>query len=95
MRKQLKSIVTDLSDKRCYLCGYGGELALHHMIPGIPYRKKADKDQLTCWLCVPCHTALHDKGWHRDELAQIAQKAWMEQGHTVEEWRERYTKSYL
>lgn len=81
-------------DKYCYLCGASGPLHLHHVLHG-PYRTKADQDGLTVWLCVNCHTNLHQRGWEDRTLKTIAQGIWCRHyGKTKEEWMERYGKNY-
>lgn len=89
------SIVADLHQRECYICHYGGDLELHHMIHG-SNRALADEDRLTCWLCNRCHRALHDRGYHDRLLQQEAQFAWMRHNHKgVDEWIARYGKSYI
>ena len=90
-----ESIVTNLEDRRCYICGYQGDLALHHMLHGTN-RKKADEDGLTCWLCVPCHTRLHDQGYKDRDLQMVAQMCWQKHyGLGIPGFIARYGKSYL
>lgn len=95
MKKEPVSIVTDLRRRECHICGYSGDLQLHHMIHG-QNRRLADLDGLTCWLCVRCHTELHDHGINDRGLQQEAQRAWMvRHGKDEGAWIERYGKSYL
>lgn len=80
--------------KYCYLCGASGTVQLHHCIHGYN-RKKADEDGLTVWLCVECHTNLHQRGIDDKELKAIAEKKWCEHyGKTREDFIKRYGKSY-
>lgn len=51
-----KSILQD--GKYCMICGTTQNLQLHHLYPG-PYRKKADKYGLTCFLCFDHHVGNH------------------------------------
>lgn len=68
----------------------------HHCIHGNANRKLADKDGLTVFLCLSCHSALHDKGIFDLELQQLAEKMWLEHYRkTVDEWISRYGKNYL
>lgn len=88
----VKSIIQ--TDKECFLCGRQTGLHLHHVCHGFN-RKKADEDGLTVYLCVECHTNLHQRGWHDKELKAIAEKAWCDHyGKTKEEFIARYGKSY-
>lgn len=93
--KQPVSIVTDLNERECFICGRGGDLALHHMLHG-SNRQKADEDHLVCWLCPECHTALHDKGHKDKDLMQVAQMAWQKTNKKgIGEFISRYGKNYL
>lgn len=88
----MKSIIQD--GRYCYLCGSPGPLQLHHCLHG-PYRSKADEDGLVVWLCVDCHTNLHQRGWDDKTLKSIAQTVWMRKNKkSVEEWIRRYGKNY-
>lgn len=82
------------TEKRCFLCGQQNGLTLHHCVHGAN-RKKADEDGLTVYLCVLCHTNLHQRGWHDKDLKVIAQKAWESHYGTTEDFIDRYGKSYL
>lgn len=88
-----KSIISD--KKECYLCGVQTNLQLHHCLRGTANRKLADQDGMTVWLCVDCHTNLHQRGWHDLELKRIAESVWIKHYGTEEEFRKRYGKSYL
>lgn len=88
----MNSIIQD--GRFCYLCGSPGPLQLHHCIHGVN-RKRADEDGLVVWLCVECHTNLHQRGWDDRTLKVIAQTMWMRKNHkTTEEWIQRYGKNY-
>lgn len=96
MKRETVSIMCDLREKKCYLCGYGGELELHHAIHGTANRRLADEDGLVVYLCPVCHRALHDQGWRDRDLEQAAQFAWMmRHGFAVNDFIKRYGKSYL
>lgn len=88
----MKSIIQDT--KECYLCGRSDSLESHHAIHGTANRKLADQDGLTVWLCIDCHTNLHQRGWHDKELKQVAQTAWERAYGAREEFIKRYGKSY-
>lgn len=88
----MKSIIQD--SKECYLCGRSDSLECHHAIHGTANRKLADQDGLTVWLCVECHTNLHQRGWQDNELKRMAQTVWERTYGTREEFIKRYGKSY-
>lgn len=88
----MKSIIQD--SKECYLCGRSDSLECHHAIHGTANRRLADQDGLTVWLCIDCHTNLHQRGWHDRELKQVAQTAWERTYGAREEFIKRYGKSY-
>lgn len=81
------------TDKVCYLCGSVDSLQLHHCIHG-NNRSRADKDGLTVWLCVRCHTNLHQRGWNDMALKRIAEAAWCRRYGSEEDFIKRYGKSY-
>ena len=69
---------------------------LHHMIHGVSNRKIADKEGIYCFLCLDCHTALHDKGFHDKDLQQIAEQAWLDHNNkNIEDWIKIFGKNYL
>ena len=68
----------------------------HHMVYGTSKRKLADKDGLYVQLCHKCHMRLHQEGYFKDDLQQLAEKVWLEHyGKTIEDWIRRYDKNYL
>lgn len=68
----------------------------HHCLHGSFRRKLAEEDGLKIYLCVNCHTALHDRGFHDLDVQQLAQETWMNHyGKTVDDFITRYGKSYL
>ena len=102
-KKHAKSILQGKDDwQRCYICmvrdgNYRehGYLEKHHVMYGQGRRDKAEADGLTMRLC-PCHhNEVHNMGALRKWLCAIAQKEYEGQGHTRDEWRQRYGKSYL
>lgn len=97
MGKKKHSIIQDLNDCRCFNCGSGYGLELHHCLFGSGKRKLADEDGLTVWLCHRCHKALHES---RPELArelkEKAEMAWIAHGDSdIEGFIERYGMNYL
>lgn len=97
MKKILNSIMQNMGERKCYLCGARGDLVVHHALHGYANRKKSDQDALIVWLCpVPCHHDLHDKGLHDDKVKRDAQIAWMRvYRKDVDAFISRYGKSYL
>lgn len=83
----------------CYLCKRWTQTENHHIFGGA-YRKKADKDGLTVYLCHWCHNE-PPKGVHFNydnniHLKQIGQKAWMDYyGKTIEDFIKEYGRNYL
>ena len=94
-----KSIITDSDEcfihKRFYdLETQGTER--HHCLHGFGRRKLADADGLTVYLCEKCHRLLHDKGFHDEDLEQLAEKTWLEHyNKSIEDFIQRYGKNYL
>lgn len=96
MGKKINSIMQDMAQHKCYLCGASGDLVVHHALHGYANRRKADQDALVVWLCpVPCHQDLHDKGIGDDKIMADAQRAWMKAYRkTVDDFRDRFGKAY-
>ena len=93
----MKSIVQDLSQERCFLCGSRWHLELHHIMHGTANRRLATLYGLTCWLCRNHHTGAH--GVHNNaalnrRLQATAQMAF-EKTHTRQEWMKIFGKNYL
>lgn len=80
-------------ERECYLCGRSYPLHRHHVLHGFN-RKKADQDGLTVYLCIDCHIALHQLGFHDRELKKVAQEAWEHRYGTTEDFVKRYGKNY-
>lgn len=90
----MKSIVQ--KNKECYFCKRTDWLERHHIMMG-KWRRSADEDGLTVWLCHEHHTG--NSGVHRDPekrllLQQKAEQAYISI-HSYKEWMERYGKNYL
>lgn len=100
MQKKNKSIIQS-DDTYCFIhrefLGYDViPVHLHHIIHGTANRKVADREGCFCYLCLDCHTALHDKGLYDRELQQIAEKAWLKHNNkTIEDWIKIFGKNYL
>lgn len=90
----MNSIVQDLSEERCFLCGKTRDLDLHHIMHGVANRRWATRLGLTCWLCRGCHTLAHCDFQTNKRLQAQAQAAF-EQTHTRQEWMNIFGKNYL
>ena len=93
----MKSIVQDLDERRCFLCGSVRDLELHHIMHGSANRRLATKHQLTCWLCRTHHAGrfgVHQNADLNRRLQQEAQTAF-EKTHTRAEWVNIFGKNYL
>ena len=95
----MRSIV-DADRKVCHVCGRTSGLHRHHIFYG-PYRKWSEIDGLTCNLCMNCHEGyfgVHGfDGYELNaSLKREAERKWLEHyGKTVEEFIQRYGKSWL
>lgn len=86
--------------ERCFICGRIANLEKHHCLHGTANRKKAEQDKLYVKICPECHrgtNGVHGKNGHDlDEyLKQRAEKKYLDAGHTIEEFIQRYGKNYL
>lgn len=94
----MESIVQDLAQERCFVCGSMRELELHHIMHGTANRRLATRNELTCWLCRTHHTGrfgVHTANPDLDKrLKQEAQTAF-ERTHTRQEWMKIFGKNYL
>ena len=93
----MKSIVQDLDQGRCFLCGRTQNLELHHIMHGTANRRLATLYGLTCLLCHTHHTGkfgVHNDAELNRQLQMIAQTAF-ERTHTRQEWIKIFEKNYL
>ena len=91
------SIVQDLSEERCYVCGSVRDLEYHHIMHGTANRRLSTKYGLTCWLCHTHHLGLFGVHYNAElnrKLQQDAQTAF-EKTHTHGEWMMIFGKNYL
>ncbi len=100
-KKNMKSIIMNEKDRKCYLCGavgVMGELEWHHIFGGNPNRKKSEKYGLKVRLCHRCHRdnkiGVHSNAEAADYLHRIGQKAF-ERTHTRQEFVAIFGKNYL
>ena len=94
----MTSIVQDLSEERCFVCGSQRNLELHHIMHGTANRRISTRTGLVCWLCKRHHTSpyngVHNNAILNEKLQQDAQRAF-EKTHTRQEWMELFKKNYL
>lgn len=95
--RRMKSIVQNLDEERCFVCGSRVNLELHHIMHGTANRRLSTRYGLVCWLCKFHHTGSH--GVHSDtplnrQLQKDAQRAF-ERTHNRQEWMEIFRKNYL
>lgn len=92
-----ESIVQDLDDNRCFLCGSRRNLELHHIMHGSANRRLSTKWNLVCWLCAEHHRGrfgVHQNAQLDEKLKQVGQKAF-EDIHSRELWMKLFKKNYL
>lgn len=93
----MTSIVQDLDNPRCYVCGKTYGLEEHHCLAGVANRKLSEKYGLKVWLCHDCHTGKDGAQYNKQknlELKQVAQEKF-EAIHGHEKWMEVFKKNYL
>ena len=84
--------------ERCFLCGTMGQMAHHHLIPGVPGRKLSEVYGLVVPLCPRCHERIHGKYGANElkMLRQYGQRLCMhDMQWTVDEFRQVFGKNYL
>ena len=90
------SVIEPFETDSCCICGKSGDLVRHEVFHG-PNRTKSKA--LGCWvyLCPKCHTELHSKDplldWQLRRAGQL--KAMAAYNWSVEDFRERFGKSYV
>lgn len=93
----LKSIVQNPEDNRCFVCGSTRNLEWHHIMHGTANRRLSTTYGLTCWLCHTHHTGrlgVHTDIILNERLQKEAQKAFEAiYGHKV--WMQTFKKNYL
>lgn len=91
------SILQNLDEPRCYVCGCVRNLELHHVMSGNANRKLSTKYGLVVWLCRDHHTGkigVHSDYILKERLEKKAQKAFEAiYGHGL--WMKTFRKNYL
>jgi hypothetical protein len=93
----MKSIVQNLDDNSCFLCGSQRDLELHHIMHGMANRRLSTRLGLVCWLCKTHHTGrfgVHQDAELNERLQKEAQRAF-EETHPHSEWMRIFKKNYL
>ena len=86
---------TCFSEGWCKICGKGGDLARHEVFPA-SLRTKSKMYGLWVLLCPSCHREIHASKSEANKMKQRAQiQAMNYYGWTIEDWRERFGKSYI
>jgi Zn-finger protein len=57
----LEPPVLNTSDEECYICGFGGDLAVHEIYYGRKNRGMSKRHGCYVWLCPSCHRLIHEK----------------------------------
>lgn len=94
----MKSILQ--KDKRCYICGLYYPTEEHHTIFGTANRKISEQNGFKVYLCKEHHTGtigVHGKYGHSLDLRlkEDTEKAFLRQGHSINEWMKLVGKNYL
>lgn len=95
----MKSIIQDLEDKKCFICGSYNWIELHHIFGGAN-RKKSEKYGLVVYLCHDCHNEAPNGVHHNAERMRILRsyaqkKAMKHYGWTTQEFIKLFGKNYL
>lgn len=91
-----RSIMMNLDNDVCFLCGRRGNVQCHHVMHGSANRKLAEQDGLMVNLCFSCHHILHDTGRGDKELMKVAEARWLDYNFAcVDDFIARYGKNYL
>lgn len=94
----MKSIIQ--AKKECYICGLYAPVEEHHIFFGTANRKMSEKYGLKVYLCEEHHRGtigVHGKLGHSLDvrLKKDAEKQFLRQGHTIEEFISLFGKNYL
>ena len=93
----MKSIMQDMEEPRCYVCGCQRNLEVHHAMHGTANRSLATKYNLVVWLCRDHHTGrigVHSDIILDERIKKDAQRAFEKiYGHS--KWMKVFRKNYL
>lgn len=87
------------NDRRCFICGYEGNLHRHHVFGGVANRSVSEREGCWCFICAKHHN-MSDNSVHfnRDmdlKLKRFTQKKWEEKNGTREDFIRLFGKSWL
>ena len=92
----MNSILQDMDDRKCYVCGCTRNLELHHVMSG-SNRKLSTVYGLVVWLCMDHHRGkigVHSDIILKERLERDAQREFESMyGHTA--WMSIFRKNYL
>lgn len=92
----MKSIMQNMGEPKCYICGCVRNLEVHHVMSG-SNRKWSTVYGLIVWLCKDHHTGsigVHTDYILKERLEKDAQRAFERiYGHTA--WMALFRKNYL
>ena len=89
------------ADKSCFITGRINNLHKHHIFAGVGYRDISEREGLWVYLIAELHNqsnyGVHCKDGHSLDLVlkHLAQKAYMDLGHTKQQFIDLIGKSYL
>ena len=90
----MRSLIAEMD--HCYVCGRTGTMHRHHCFHGSANRKLADEDGMIVALCPECHERVHRDHALDRQIQEEAQEVWLVRYNgTIEEFRERYGRSFL
>lgn len=93
----MKSIMQNMDEPRCYVCGCERNLEVHHVMSGTANRKLSTQYGLIVWLCRDHHTGrigVHSDIILKERLEKAAQRAFEQRyGHSA--WMRTFRKNYL
>lgn len=97
MGSTIKSIMQNLDEPRCYVCGSSRNLEEHHVMSGSANRRLSERYGLKVLLCAEDHRGalgVHNHYVLKERLEKDAQKAFEAlYGHHM--WMETFRKNYL
>ena len=97
MGSKIISILQNLDEPRCYVCGSYRNLEIHHVMSGTANRKLSTKYGLVLWLCADHHRGrlgVHNDYILKERLEKDAQRAF-EALYGHKQWMQTFRKNYL
>lgn len=81
----------------CAICGKGMFPELydtHHIFNGA-YKRKSENDGMLLFVHRCCHRQIHDNAYVQNQVKRYAERIWLENYGTKEDFIKRYGKDYL